>query len=90
MLFNKIGFVSALDTWFPPPTKGRGNDIQEENAYVQTSLGTLDFKDGAPSEATAQKLYDNLDLLRAGNVYLNTFQGASTYTIGEGETNYRF
>ena len=51
---------------------------------VVTSLGTLDFKDGAPSAATTQKLYDNLDFLHAQNVFLNTFQGASTYCLGEG------
>jgi hypothetical protein len=51
---------------------------------VVTSLGALDFKDGAPSAATAQKLYDNLDFLHAQNVFLNTFQGASTYCLGEG------
>jgi hypothetical protein len=49
-----------------------------------TSLGTLDFKDGAPSAATAQKLYDNLDFLHAQNVFLNTFQGASTWAVREG------
>jgi hypothetical protein len=51
---------------------------------VVTSLGALDFKDGAPSAGTTQKLYDNLDFLHAQNVYLNTFQGASTYAVGEG------
>ena len=51
---------------------------------MTTSIGVLDFKDGAPSAATTQKLYDNLDFLHAQNVFLNTFQGASTYAIGEG------
>jgi len=51
---------------------------------VSTSIGTLEFKDGAPSAATTQKLYDNLDFLHAQNVFLNTFQGASTYAAGEG------
>jgi hypothetical protein len=51
---------------------------------VPTPLGTLDFKDGAPSAATAQKLYDNLDFLHAQNVVLNTFQGASTYALRDG------
>ncbi len=51
---------------------------------VVTPIGTLDFKDGAPSAATTQKLYDNLDFLHAQNVFLNTYQGASTYAIGEG------
>ena len=41
---------------------------------VSTSIGTLEFKDGAPSAATTQKLYDNLDFLHAQNVFLNTFQ----------------
>ena len=51
---------------------------------VETPLGTLEFKDGAPSAVTAQKLYDNLDFLHAENVFLNTFQGASTYAFGQG------
>lgn len=51
---------------------------------VSTSLGPLEFKDGAPSAATTQKLYDNLDFLHAQNVFLNTFQGPSTYALGEG------
>jgi hypothetical protein len=49
-----------------------------------TSLGTLEFKDGAPNAATVQKLYDNLDFLHAQNVFLNTFQGPSTYAVREG------
>src|SRR4030095_13445450 len=51
---------------------------------LETSIGTLEFKDGAPNAATVQKLYDNLDFLHAQNVFLNTFQGASTYALGEG------
>lgn len=62
----------------PPPASITIPDVQE------TSIGTLNFKDGAPDATTAQKLYDNLDLLHAQNVVLNTFQGASTYAIGEG------
>jgi hypothetical protein len=46
--------------------------------------GTLEFKDGAPSAATAEKLYDNLDFLHAQNVFLNTYQGASTYALHQG------
>jgi hypothetical protein len=51
---------------------------------VATPLGTLEFKDGAPSTSTAQKLFDNLDFVHAQNVVLNTFQGASTYAVREG------
>jgi hypothetical protein len=51
---------------------------------VVTPIGTLDFRDGAPSSATVQKLFDNLDFLHAQNVVLDTFQGASTYALREG------
>ena len=51
---------------------------------VETPIGTLHFNDGAPDEKTVQVLYDNLDFLHAQNVFLNTYQGASTYAFGEG------
>ena len=37
---------------------------------VETRIGPLEFKDGAPSKATAEKVYDNLDLtLRVSRVH---------------------
>jgi hypothetical protein len=35
---------------------------------IQTQVGTLEFKDGAPSAATVEKVYDNLDFTQALNV----------------------
>jgi hypothetical protein len=37
---------------------------------VDTSIGTLKFIDGFPDAATAQKVWDNIDLMRAVNAYL--------------------
>lgn len=37
---------------------------------VQTRLGTLNFFDGFPDNATAEKLFDNLDFQRAVQAYL--------------------
>jgi hypothetical protein len=34
---------------------------------VETRLGTLNFKDGVPDDATTQKLYDELDYIHAVN-----------------------
>ena len=51
---------------------------------VQTQIGTLEFKDGAPSAATAQKIYDNLDYIRGVDAFMNSFSGASAYAIREG------
>ncbi len=51
---------------------------------VETSIGRLEFKDGAPTVATAEKVRDTLDFTRALNVYNNSFRGASAYAIGKG------
>ena len=51
---------------------------------VDTSVGTLQFKDGAPTAETAQKVYDVLDFTRGLNVYNNSFRGASAYAIRKG------
>src|SRR5262245_50679493 len=44
---------------------------------VETRLGTLEFKDGAPSEETVSKIYDNLDFTHAFEAFVNTFQGVN-------------
>ena len=51
---------------------------------VATGLGTLEFKDGAPSVGTVQKVYDSLDYVRGVDVFMNSFSGASAYAIREG------
>jgi hypothetical protein len=51
---------------------------------VETRIGTLEFKDGAPTIETAEKVRDTLDFTRALNVYNNSFRGASAYAFGKG------
>jgi len=51
---------------------------------AQTRIGTLEFKDGAPTVETASKVYDTLDFTRALNVYNNSFRGASALAIVKG------
>jgi len=51
---------------------------------VDTRIGRLEFKDGAPTVETAEKVRDTLDFTRALNVYNNSFRGASAYAIGKG------
>lgn len=53
-------------------------------ASVETRIGTLTFKDGAPTDETAQKVYDTLDFTRALNVYNNSFRGASALGLVNG------
>jgi hypothetical protein len=51
---------------------------------VDTRVGKLEFKDGAPSVETAEKVYDTLDFTRGLDVFLNSYGGASAYAIRKG------
>jgi hypothetical protein len=51
---------------------------------VETRIGKLEFKDGAPSVATAEKIYDTLDFTRGLDAFLNSYGGASAYAIRKG------
>ena len=51
---------------------------------VRTRIGTLEFKDGAPSLGTARKVYDTLYFTRGLNMFNNSFRGASPYAIRQG------
>jgi hypothetical protein len=53
-------------------------------AKVETRIGTLEYKDGAPTTETVKKVRDTLDFTRALNAYNNSFSGASAYAIGKG------
>ena len=51
---------------------------------VPSSIGTLEYKDGAPSRETVQKVYDNLDLMHGVEAFVNAYQGGSTAAIVKG------
>ena len=51
---------------------------------VETSIGTLEFFDGVPSKETINKVYDNLDRMRAVQVYLDNQGAASLYAMRKG------
>lgn len=51
---------------------------------VETTIGTLEFQDGAPSVETAEKLKSQMALIRGVNVYNNSFRGASALALVKG------
>ncbi len=51
---------------------------------LPSSLGTLEFKDGAPSPETVTKAYDYLDRMHAVESFVNAYRGASTMAIFKG------
>ncbi len=44
---------------------------------VETRIGTLEFVDGFPSQATAELLFDHLDFIRGVEAFLNGVPAAS-------------
>ena len=59
------------------------NSIQTPNE-VETSIGILKFKDGAPLPETAEKIYDYLDTTRAMDTFLKGMPGASLKALIDG------
>lgn len=51
---------------------------------IETRIGVLEFKDGAPSAKTTQDVYDTLAFTRGIDAFVNSFSGASAYAIREG------
>ncbi len=51
---------------------------------LETSIGTLHFKDGAPSAESAGKVFDALAFSNALSVYNNSFRGASALGLAKG------
>jgi hypothetical protein len=51
---------------------------------VPSRLGPLEFKDGAPSKATLEKVYDHLDFTHAYEAFVNTMQGVNAAAARKG------
>ena len=51
---------------------------------IETSAGKLEFRDGVPTNETAEKVRDALDFTQALNVYNNSFRGASALALVKG------
>ena len=57
--------------------------VQAGSEIVETRIGTLEFKGGYPTEATVQKAYDQLDVQRATQAYLEFMPMMSVNSIFE-------
>ncbi|MEY8099681.1 hypothetical protein AB9F29_20080 [Falsihalocynthiibacter sp. S25ZX9] len=51
---------------------------------VETSIGTLEFFDGVPTDATVETVYDNLDRMRGMEVFLDNVGAVSMYSVRKG------
>ena len=51
---------------------------------VESRVGRLEFKDGVPSRATAERLFDNLDFTYAYRAYVDNLRGVSIHALRKG------
>lgn len=51
---------------------------------IETSIGTLEFKDGVPSQQTATLVYNHLDFMRGVETFLNGIPAASIEGLRRG------
>ena len=75
-------------------TENHGHDAHQASANVppgistpdrvETRLGTLNFKDGVPDDATAQKLFDELDYVHAVEAFINGYAAVNQLALLKG------
>lgn len=86
-----FGFVASLllqgQSLQAQKTAGFNHEIPPEiltPSSVDTSIGVLKFYDGFPNSETVKKVYDNLDTIRATEVFLNFIPAASLEAVRRG------
>ena len=75
--------ILVCPAWPPPSGAAIPPSITTPDK-VESSIGTLEYKDGAPSKETVAKAYDYLDLMHGVEAFVNAYQGASVAAIFKG------
>jgi hypothetical protein len=86
-----LAAVSGAILAAEPPKMKMTTEIPEGIATpdkLETGLGTLSSFDGVPDKETTQKVYDNLDLQRATQAFLNSLQISSLNAMEHGLTKF--
>ena len=79
-------FVAALIMCVPASAEVSKETLESISTpdQVQTSIGTLNYFDGAPNLETAEKVYDYLDRMRGVDTFLKGMPGASVDALIKG------
>lgn len=83
--------LAQVATAAEPPNMKMTTPVPEGVATpdkLETRLGTLTGFDGVPDKETTRKIYDNLDLQRATQAFLNTLQISSLNAMEKGFTSF--
>jgi len=80
------GLLSALVAAVPGPGEAAEQPPASITtpAKVETRIGTMEFKNGVATEATAEKLFDNLDFTYAFRAFMDNLRGVSIHALRKG------
>jgi hypothetical protein len=74
--------ADSADLFEPSEKKQTAKDFEPAPAKMETSFGELEFlRGGFPTEESAQKIYDEMDLQRATQAYMDFYPALSLYAI---------
>lgn len=85
-----LSALLAISVWADEPTPHYNHKIPAEIMTpdkVETSIGTLNFFDGMPDNATVDKLYDNLARTRGVETFLNGIPATSIEALRRGHVD---
>ena len=74
-----LGMTALLAASFALPVFAQTPKSITTPDKVDTRIGTLEFKDGAPSKQTLEKVYDNLDFTFAYRAFMDNLRGVSIH-----------
>ena len=87
VLTSLLVSILAATSWAQSPKLKMTTEIPASITtpdQVSTSIGTLKFFDGVPTDETVKALYDNLDRMRGVEAFLAGLPAASTFALYDG------
>jgi hypothetical protein len=80
--FSWAGSQETINIFENPGKKQTAKDFKPAPAKIESNFGELNFIDGAfPTEDSAAKIYDAMDLHRATQAYMDFYPALSLYAI---------
>ncbi len=81
-----VGSEETANIFESPGKKQTNRDFKPAPSKMATNFGTLEFTGGGfPVEGSAQKIYDEMDLQRATQAYMDFMPALSVYGIIKGQ-----
>ena len=83
---GRAGALESVNIFESPGKKQTNRDFKPAPSNIKTNFGTLEFTGGGfPDEGSVQKIYDEMDLQRATQAYMDFMPALSVYGIIKGQ-----